>query len=118
MASDRTGAREIDDGDAGMVARVGPVEVDVPRSIGYFGGAAAAVALGIIDPPLGLVIAAIPFVKMITRPGFAMPVRITGQLIDGMAKPLGGEGEGYIRLTATPRHTAGGRRRSAQGGLR
>ena len=40
--------------------QVGTVEVDVPRSVGYFGGLAAAVGLGIIDPPLALFIAAVP----------------------------------------------------------
>lgn len=37
--------------DHGLVSRIGPVEVDWPRSIGYFGGVTLATALGIIEPP-------------------------------------------------------------------
>jgi hypothetical protein len=37
----------------------GTVEVDVPRSVGYFGGLAVAGGVGLIEPPLALFIAAV-----------------------------------------------------------
>jgi hypothetical protein len=54
----------VDQEDVGLVGRVGPVEVDWPRTLGYFGGAAAAVALGVVEASLGIVIAAAPFAPM------------------------------------------------------
>jgi hypothetical protein len=42
---------------------VGPVAVDVPRSVGYFGGLIVAVGVGLIEPPLALFIAAVPVFK-------------------------------------------------------
>jgi hypothetical protein len=33
-----------------LEVEVGRVEVDVPRSVGYFGGLAAAVGLGLVEP--------------------------------------------------------------------
>ncbi len=43
-----------------LEVQVGTVEVDVPRSIGFFGGLAAATGLGLIEPPFALFIAALP----------------------------------------------------------
>jgi hypothetical protein len=37
-----------------LEVQVGKVEVDVPRSVGYFGGLAAAVGLGLIEPPCAI----------------------------------------------------------------
>lgn len=48
-----------------MVVRAGSVEMDVPRSVGYFGGIAVAVGVGLLEPPLAIAIAVIPFVKML-----------------------------------------------------
>lgn len=45
--------------DQGLVVQLGPLKVDVPRSLGYYGGIAVAVGVGVIDPPLALFIAAI-----------------------------------------------------------
>src|SRR5437588_7011036 len=50
--------------DEGLVSRIGSLEIDWPRSLGYFGGIAVAVGLELIDPPIGVFIAAIPFLKM------------------------------------------------------
>src|SRR5919202_5274937 len=47
--------------DRGLTSRLGPVEIDWPMTIGYYGGIALAIALEAIEPPLALVIAAIPF---------------------------------------------------------
>jgi hypothetical protein len=88
--------------DAGLVSRIGPVEVDWPRTAGYYGGVGLAVGLGLIEAPLGLFIAAVPIVKMLTRPGVARSLRFVGQLIEGAAKPVGGDGDGYVRLVGHP----------------
>jgi hypothetical protein len=82
----------------GLVAHVGPVVVDVPRSIGYFGAIGLAVALEVIEWPVGLFIASIPFVKMLNRPKLPQPVRFVEHVLDGAAKPVGGDSEGTIRV--------------------
>ena len=88
--------------EAGMVARVGPIEIDVPRTLGYFGGIAAAVAIGLIEPPLGVFIAAVPFVKMLADRRAPEGLRFVGQLVEGAAKPVGSSGEGTVRLPEEP----------------
>ena len=84
--------------DQGMVLELGPLRIDVPRSVGFYGGIAAAVGLGLIDPPLGLFIACVPLMKMATNSRAPQLVQWVGQIFDGMAKPLGGDSEGTIRL--------------------
>ncbi len=69
-----------------------------PRSVGYYGGLALAVSAGIIEPPLGVFIAAIPLVKMLNNRGLPTPARFVAQLLDGAAKPVGSTGQGTIRL--------------------
>jgi hypothetical protein len=86
------------DDDPKLVHRIGPLEIDWPRSMGYFGGAALAVAAGVIDPPVGVFIAAIPFLRMLDLPKLPTPSRFVGQIFEGMAKPLGGDSEGTIRI--------------------
>ncbi len=86
------------------------MEVDWPRSIGYYGGISVAVAVGMIEPPLAIFIAAIPFLKMLNRPTASWPSRFVGQVLDGAAKPVGGSSEATIELTSakappTPRPT-------------
>jgi hypothetical protein len=78
--------------------QVGPVLVDVPRSIGYFGGVGAAVALGLVDPPLATFIAAAPFLVMLTHRSLPAPVRFLGETLEGAAKPVGGDDDGYVKL--------------------
>ena len=98
MADD--GVVEIRVGTPGNVleVRVGTVEVDVPRSIGYFGGLAAAVSLGIIEPPLALFIAAVPLFKVLTNTALPTSVRFVGEVLEGAAKPVGSDAEGVIHL--------------------
>jgi len=84
------------------VARAGAVEVDVPRSIGYFGGLAAAVSVGLLEPPLALAMAAIPFVKMLDRAGVPWPGRFAAEVMDGAMKPVGSSGQGTVRVTDEP----------------
>jgi hypothetical protein len=81
-----------------MVSRIGAIEIDWPRSLGYFGGTGLAVAAGLIEPPLGVFIAAIPFLKMLDLPQLAKPARFLGQVLEGVAKPVGGDSQGTIRL--------------------
>lgn len=82
--------------DRGLVSRIGPVEVDWPRSIGYFGGVTLATALGIIEPPIAIFIAAVPFFRAFIRPSAPRPVRFTGQVLAGAAIPVGGGGRAAI----------------------
>ena len=90
----------------GLMIHAGPIEIDVPRSLGYYGGIAAAVGIGMIEPPLGLFIGAIPIVKMLTRGDAPQLVRLLGQLFDGAAKPVGGDAEGTIRAENDPGRSA------------
>ncbi len=87
--------------DRGLTSRIGPVEVDWPRSIGYFGGVGLATAAGLLSPPVAVFIAAVPFLKMLNRPNASRPVRFIGQVLDGASKPVGGDASATIEL-ATP----------------
>jgi hypothetical protein len=84
--------------DTRLVGRLGPLEIDWPRSLGFFGGIGVAVGIGLIEPPLGLFIAAIPFVKMLDLPRLPLSARFLGQVFEGVAKPLGGDSEGTVRV--------------------
>ena len=81
-----------------LVSRAGALEIDWPRSIGYFGGIALAVGTGLVDPPLGLFIAAVPFLKMLDLPGLPRRLRFIEQILEGVAKPVGGDSEGTVRI--------------------
>ena len=83
-----------------LVSRVGPFEVDIPRSIGYFGGVSLAIATGLIDPPLGVFIAAVPFLKMLDLPTLPNLPRFVAQVFEGVAKPVGGDSSGTVRLAS------------------
>ncbi len=84
--------------DQGLVVHVGPLKIDVPRSLGYYGGIAVAVGVGVIDPPLALFIAAIPAMKMLMNSQAPKAMRFIGQVFDGAAQPLGGDAQGTVRL--------------------
>ena len=81
---------------------VGPLRVDVPRTAGYYGGVAAALAFGIVDWPVALFIGAIPLVKLLQRRDLPTGVQFAVHVFDGAAKPVGGDSEGTIELTRTP----------------
>lgn len=81
-----------------LVSRVGALEIDWPRSLGYFGGTALAVAAGLIEPPLGLFIAAVPFLKMLDLPHLPNRFRFVAQIFEGIAKPVGGDSQGTVRI--------------------
>lgn len=82
----------------GLIIKFGPLTVDVPRSLGYYGAIGLAVGAGVIEPPLGVFIAAVPLLKMMTNRLATTPVRFVGQVFDGAAQPVGGDGQGTIRL--------------------
>lgn len=84
--------------EASLTSRFGPLEIDWPRSVGFFGGAAIAVATGIVEPPLGLFIAAVPFLKMLDLPELPNRLRFVAQVFEGVAKPVGGDSQGTIRI--------------------
>jgi hypothetical protein len=81
-----------------LEVRLGTVEVDVPRSVGYFGGLAAAVGLGLVEPPLALFIAAVPLFKILTNSVLPIPVRAVGEILEGAAQPVGSDAEGVIEI--------------------
>ncbi|ORW85881.1 hypothetical protein AWB92_26190 [Mycobacterium sp. IEC1808] len=81
-----------------LEVQVGTVEVDVPRSIGYFGGLVVATGLGLVEPPLALFIAAVPLFKVLTNTALPKAVRVVGEVLEGAAKPVGSDAEGVIVL--------------------
>jgi hypothetical protein len=81
-----------------LEVQVGTVEVDVPRSVGYFGGLLAATSLGLIEPPLAVFIAAVPLFKALTNSALPRAVRVVGEVFEGAAKPVGSDAEGVIQL--------------------
>src|ERR1700712_2935790 len=106
-----------------LEVQIGTVEVDVPRSVGYFGGLAVAVAVGLTEPPLALFIAAVPVFKSLTNTALPNAVRLVGEVLEGAAKPVGSDAEGVIELkdqqesdTKVVKVAPKGTRRSAQKG--
>ena len=90
--------QDVNEQQQGMTSRIGPVEVDWPRTIGYYGGIGLATAFGLVEAPLAIFIAAVPLLKMLNHPGASAPTRFVGQLLDGAAKPVGGSSEATIQL--------------------
>jgi hypothetical protein len=76
---------------------LGPVQIDVPQAVGYYGGIGAGLALGILELPLAAFIAAVPLIKILAECG-SVPVRFVGELFEGAAKPIGSDAEGTVRL--------------------
>jgi len=90
-----------------IIANVGPFQVDVPQSLGYFSGIAAAVAFGFLEPPVAVFIAAVPMLKMLANPA---PQRFVEEMLQGAAKPVGSDGEGTAKApSSSPTPTAPGR---------
>src|SRR5262245_61651413 len=97
--------------DAGLIERIGPLEVDWPQTVGYYGGIILAVAFDVISPPLGLFIAAIPVLKLFKRRGAPLPARVVSAILEGAAKPVGGDSDSTIRVA--PSETPAASRRAA-----
>lgn len=97
-------------------ARVGPLELDIPQSIGYFGAIGLAVALGILEPPVGIFIAAIPVFKLLKRRNAPPTSRFIGAMLEGAAKPVGGDAEATVRLAPEQEPREPAPTRGQQGG--
>jgi hypothetical protein len=82
----------------GLTLHIGDLTVDVPRTLGFYGGLATATAIGLLEPPLGVFIAAIPVVKMLSSKRAPQPARFVAQMLEGAAQPVGSSGQGTIRL--------------------
>lgn len=82
----------------GFESRIGPIEVNWPQTVGYYGGIALAIAFEVIEPPVGIFIAAVPLLKMLSRPKAPGPVRLVSQVFEGAAKPVGGDAESTVRI--------------------
>ncbi len=91
---------QLQEGEANLVSRIGPVEVDWPRTIGFYGGLALAVATEMVAPPLALFVAAYPLLKMLNRPKAPRGVQIIAQVLEGAAQPINGDAEGTIRVVS------------------
>src|SRR5579864_4937363 len=77
------------------------IEIDWPRSLGFFGALGAAIALDLVPIPIAAFVAAVPLLKLLNRPDAAAPQRFFSQVVDGAAKPVGGDSEGTIRWAGT-----------------
>lgn len=86
--------------DRGPISRLGAIEIDWPRSLGYFGGIAIAVGMELVEPPLALFIAAVPLLRILTKSNSPAPIRFAGQVVEGAAKPVGGDSEGTLRVAS------------------
>ena len=84
--------------DQPFVQRIGPIDVDWPRSIGFYGGIALAIAFDLIAPELALFVAIVPLVKLFKRRHATKPEKLVAAVIEGAAKPLGGDAEETVRL--------------------
>lgn len=71
-----------------LEVQVGALQVDVPRSIGFYGSLAAAAGLGLIEPPLALFIAGVPLYTMLTHTALPRAVRAVGEVLEGAARPV------------------------------
>ena len=84
--------------DRGLVTRLGPLEIDWPKSLGYYGGIGLAVAFELIEPPLAIFIAAVPLLKLLKQPREPWPFRVVADVLEGAAKPVGGDAEGVVHV--------------------
>ncbi len=104
MAQEKSDGPQEDE--ANLVSTIGPVEIDWPRTVGFYGGLVVAVATEMIAPPLALFVAAYPLLKMLNRPGAPLPVQIVSQVLEGAAKPINGDAEGTIRIKSSGKTSA------------
>ena len=78
------------------------IVVDWPRSIGFFGALGAAAALELVPLPIAIFVASVPFLKLLNRPDASTPRTFFSHLVDGAAKPVGGDSEGTVRWAPRP----------------
>ena len=95
---DMAGTKKSTPGDErGLTSHLDNIQIDWPRSLGFFGGLGAAVALELVPLPIALFVAGVPFLKLLNRPNAPKPQRFLSHIVDGAAKPVGGDSEGTIR---------------------
>src|SRR3981081_1217306 len=97
----------------GITSKVGQVEIDWPRSLGFFGAIGAATALELIPIPIAVFVAGVPFLKLLNRPDAPKVSKFFSEVVAGASKPVGGDSEGTIHWSK--KANADGRRR-ARGG--
>jgi hypothetical protein len=85
------------DEDRLFVVKVGPLAIDIPRTVGFYGGIALAVGLDMIAPPLACAIAAVPLLKLLKRKNATLPEKVVAAVVEGAANPVGGDAEGCVR---------------------
>jgi hypothetical protein len=83
--------------EAAFTSDVGPVRIDWPRAVGYYGAIGAAVAFEVIAPPLAIFIAAVPLLKFLKRKHATLPERFVAAFFEGAGKPVGGDAQGVVR---------------------
>ena len=83
--------------DQPFVSRLGPVDIDWARSLGFFGGIAAAIAFELIAPEIALFAACIPLLKLLKRKHATKVERAFASVVEGAAKPLGGDADATVR---------------------
>jgi len=97
----------------GVTGHADHIEIDWPRSIGFFGALGIAAALELVPLPIALFVAGVPFLKLLNRPRATTPQRFISHLVDGAAKPVGGDSEGTVRWApAEIKRMDSGRRRT------
>src|ERR1700704_2398907 len=94
----------------GITSQVGQVEIDWPRSLGFFGAIGAATALELIPIPIAVFVASVPFLKLLNRPNAPKASKFISEIVAGASKPVGGDSEGTIHWSKKSPST--GRRRS------
>ena len=95
-----------------MTSRIGKVEVDWPRSVGFFGAIGGGTALGLIPVPIALFIVSVPFLKLLNQPDAPRASRIFSPVVDGASNPVGGDSEGTVHWATGQTSTGGGRARA------
>jgi hypothetical protein len=86
-----------EDEDKAFVTRLGPIDIDWPRAVGFYGGIAAAVAFDLIAPPLALFVAAVPLLKLLKRQHASKAEKAIAAVLEGASKPVGGDAEAVVR---------------------
>ncbi|HZT98002.1 MAG TPA: hypothetical protein VFB34_14315 [Chloroflexota bacterium] len=81
----------------GLVRQVGPLDIAWPKALGYYGGLGLAIGFGLLEPPIAVFIAAVPFFKMLNRPDASQIAWTAGEILDGAATPVGGSSSPVIR---------------------
>jgi hypothetical protein len=97
----------------GITSKIGEVEIDWPRSLGFFGALGAATALELIPIPIAIFVASVPFLKLLNRPNAPKASKFVSEVVAGASKPVGGDSEGTIHWSKKAERDA---QRRARGG--